>query len=73
MRAEEVNWPWPPPRPGDIASLALLAAVLVALVLLVGLVGMPIQLHSNWGFGRDWHCIYAGQADPVCVKDVSKH
>lgn len=63
-----MNWPWPPLRRGDIAAVVLLAAILAAL-LFGGM--LPIQLHSNWGFGKDWHCTFAGKGDPVCIKVVS--
>jgi hypothetical protein len=52
-RGEEVNWPGPPPGPGDIAGLAILAAILAVLLFLGGVIVIPIQMHSNWGFGKD--------------------
>jgi len=55
-------------RAGDVAALMVLAAIVAAL-LFSGV--LPVQLRSNWGFGRDWRCFYPGQGEPVCVKQVA--
>jgi hypothetical protein len=63
------KWPWPTLRFGDAAALALLAAFLAVLFFRGAL---PIHPHSDWGFGRDWRCVFVGRGDPVCIKDTSQ-
>jgi hypothetical protein len=63
------KWPWQLPRRGDIAALALLAAFLAALIFHGA---SPVQPLSNWGFGKDWRCVFVGRGEPVCIKDTSQ-
>ncbi len=67
-----MNWPWPPPRRGEIAGI--LAGMLMAIAIMAALIlvftsylyNMP-QV-ANWGFGPEWDCTWPGKGDPVCIK-----
>jgi hypothetical protein len=68
-REEAMNWPWPPPRRGDVVAVLFVIFVLVVAVL-AGLKSMYPNHASNFGFGPGWTCTPAGQGEPVCIKDM---
>ena len=54
-----------------------LAAILLGIAL-VSVIGYRALLHksggwSNWGFGPEWHCMWAGHGDPICIKQPASN
>ncbi len=60
-----------PPR-SELPAIALAVAIAAVLLAYVAFPDLSLRWQAHWGFGPDWQCSYAGQGDPVCVKQPKK-
>lgn len=63
-----MNWPWPPPRRGEIASIVVIAVIIAAVCFIWVKYPRMSWMVGTAGFGPDWDCTRPGQGDPVCIK-----
>jgi hypothetical protein len=62
-----MQWPWPPPRRGDV--LGILLVLLFVAIGAIAFIAKPFPLGS-FGFGREWDCVYSPKTEPICMKRV---
>ncbi len=65
-----MNWPWPPPRGRDVASIFAIIVIAGAMVFIFARYPQVGGLRPNTSFGPDWNCVYPGQGDPVCTRKL---
>lgn len=63
-----MNWPWPPPRRGDVVGMIIALVLCTAAALLAIRFPYSYWASSGWGFGTGWRCIYTGRGEPACFK-----
>jgi hypothetical protein len=66
---EQMKWPWPGTRMGDVTAIVLTVALIAGVFIFTTLVKIP-NLAPTWnnGFGPEWDCTSVGKGDPVCIR-----